>query len=38
MQETRLTAAGQRAMNALAKTMGWQVVWGALMAPKGDGT
>ena len=37
LQETRLTAAGQRAMIALAKKIGLHALWGAPLPPKGDG-
>ena len=37
MEETRLIAAGRRAMTALAKKMGWHALWGAPLPPKGDG-
>ena len=37
LQDKRLTAAGQRAMTAVAKKMGWHSIWGAPLHPKGDG-
>ena len=37
LQETRLTASGQRAMAALARRMGWRALWGAPLENKGGG-
>ena len=37
LQETRLTAAGQRAMAALARKMGWCALWGAPLDHNGAG-
>ena len=37
VQETRPTAAGQRAMTMLAQKMGWRALWGAPLPPSGAG-
>ena len=37
VQETRLTASGQRAMTALARRMGWRALWPPPLENKGGG-